>query len=115
MITIYGIKNCDTMKKATKWLDAAGMAYHFHDYKKDGLAPELVDSWLAALDWEQLINRRGTTWRKLDENVRENMDQASARAVMLENPSIIKRPLLDTGRERILGFNADDYAARFSA
>lgn len=115
MITIYGIKNCDTMKKAMKWLDNAGMDYHFHDYKKDGLAPELVDSWLASLDWEQLINRRGTTWRKLDENVRNSMDQASARAVMLENPSIIKRPILDTGRERILGFNADDYAARFSA
>ena len=113
MYTVYGIKNCDTMKKAMKWLDDAGIAYHFHDYKKDGLSPELVDSWLNQLGWEDLINRRGTTWRKLDESVREGMDNDSARQVMLENPSIIKRPLLDTGRERILGFKADDYEARF--
>ncbi|MEK9711094.1 MAG: ArsC family reductase [Thalassolituus sp.] len=113
MYTVYGIKNCDTMKKAMKWLDDAGIAYHFHDYKKDGLSPELVDSWLNQLGWEDLINRRGTTWRKLDESVREAMDNDSARQVMLENPSIIKRPLLDTGRERILGFKADDYEARF--
>jgi len=113
LYTVYGIKNCDTMKKAMKWLDDAGIAYHFHDYKKDGLSPELVDSWLNQLGWEDLINRRGTTWRKLDESVREAMDNDSARQVMLENPSIIKRPLLDTGRERILGFKADDYEARF--
>ncbi|TNC92514.1 ArsC family reductase [Thalassolituus sp.] len=113
MFTLYGIKNCDTMKKAMKWLDEAGISYHFHDYKKEGLPETLLDSWLSQHEWDELINRRGTTWRKLDDNTRENMDTAMARQVMLENPSIIKRPLLDTGSERILGFKADDYAARF--
>jgi len=110
--TIYGIKNCDTMKKAMKWLDEAGIEYHFHDYKKVGVSPELIDGWLSQFAWDELVNRRGTTWRKLDESVRESMDTESAKAVMMENPSIIKRPLLDTGRERILGFKADDYEAR---
>lgn len=113
MYTLYGIKNCDTMKKAMKWLDDAGISYHFHDYKKDGLSGALLDSWMKQLDWEDLVNRRGTTWRKLDETVRDTMDSASARQVMLDNPSIIKRPLLDTGSERIIGFNAGDYEARF--
>lgn len=112
MTTIYGIKNCDTMKKAMKWLDEAGIEYHFHDYKKVGASPELIDGWLTQFAWDELVNRRGTTWRKLDESVRESMDTESAKAVMMENPSIIKRPLLDTGRERIMGFKADDYEAR---
>jgi len=113
VFTLYGIKNCDTMKKAMKWLDDAGISYHFHDYKKEGLPEALLDSWLKQHEWDELINRRGTTWRKLDESTRETMDTASARAVMLDNPSIIKRPLLDTGSERIIGFKADDYEARF--
>lgn len=112
MYTIYGIKNCDTMKKAFKWLTDAGIEYQFHDYKKDGVPSEQLDSWLSELGWESLINRRGTTWRKLDETVREGMTTESARAVILENPSIIKRPLLDTGSERVLGFKADDYEAK---
>jgi len=111
MLTMYGIKNCDTIKKARKWLEDAGVDYQFHDYKKDGLSAELLDSFIADLGWEELLNRRGTTWRKLPEDVRENIDEASAKAVMLENPSIIKRPLLDTGKEKILGFKADQYAA----
>lgn len=112
MITIYGIKNCDTMKKAFKWLTDADIEYRFHDYKKDGVPTQELDNWLNELGWEALINRRGTTWRKLDEAVREGMDTQNARKVILDNPSIVKRPLLDTGDERILGFKADDYEAR---
>ena len=108
MITLYGIKNCDTMKKARAWLDDAGVAYEFHDYKKDGLPADLLDTWMANLGWDALINRRGTTWRKLPDGVKEAIDEASARAIMLENPSIIKRPLLDTGSTRHLGFKADE-------
>ncbi len=111
MITMYGIKNCDTIKKARQWLEEAGVDYQFYDYKKDGLSPELLDSFIAELGWDALLNRRGTTWRKLPDDVRDNISEASARAVMLDNPSIIKRPLLDTGSQKVLGFKADDYAA----
>ncbi|WP_221799732.1 ArsC family reductase [Oceanobacter mangrovi] len=111
MTTMYGIKNCDTIKKARKWLDDAGIDYQFHDYKKDGLSEALLDQWLAELGWEALVNKRGTTWRKLDDSLKDNMNEANARQVMLENPSIIKRPLLDTGSQKVLGFSADEYTA----
>ena len=111
MIIMYGIKNCDTIKKARRWLEDAGVEYQFHDYKKDGLSPELLDSFIADPGWEALLNRRGTTWRKLPDEVKDNIDAASARTVMLDNPSIIKRPLLAAGNRRILGFSTDDYAA----
>ncbi|MCY0964129.1 ArsC family reductase [Parathalassolituus penaei] len=113
MITLYGIKNCDTMKKARAWLDEADVAYQFHDYKKDGLSPELLDLWLQNPGWEALLNRRGTTWRKVPEDVRDNINEASARQLMLDNPSIIKRPLLDLGERKVLGFNADEYSSLF--
>lgn len=113
MVTMYGIKNCDTIKKARAWLEAAGVAYAFHDYKKDGLSAELLDSFLAELSWEDLLNKRGTTWRALPDDVKTGIDAASARTVMLDNPSIIKRPLLDTGSRKVLGFSADDYTALF--
>ena len=114
MVTMYGIKNCDTIKKARAWLEQAGVDYVFHDYKKDGLPPALLDGWLQELGYEALLNKRGTTWRKVDESVRDSIDEASARALMLDNPSIIKRPLLDTGTQKVLGFSADEYAALFS-
>lgn len=114
MVTMYGIKNCDTIKKARAWLQAAGIEYAFHDYKKDGLSAELLDSLLAELGWEALLNKRGTTWRALPEDVKAGIDAASAKALMLENPSIIKRPLLDTGSRKVLGFSAADYAALFN-
>lgn len=114
MTTMYGIKNCDTIKKARKWLEENGIEYQFHDYKKDGLAPELLKSWVAELGWEALLNKRGTTWRKLPDDVKDNIDEASAIEVMLEKNSIIKRPLLDTGSSKTLGFKADDYAQIFN-
>ena len=113
MITLYGIKNCDTMKKARAWLDNAGIAYHFHDYKKDGLSPELLDQWLTEPGWEALINKRGTTWRQLGDDLKANMNAINARQVMLDNPSIIKRPLLDLGDRKVLGFSAEQYQSLF--
>jgi Spx/MgsR family transcriptional regulator len=114
MITMYGIKNCDTIKKARSWLDQAAIEFTFHDYKKDGLDLALVDQWLDELGWEALINKRGTTWRALPDDLKTRMDNASARQAMLENPSIIKRPLLDTGSQKLLGFKPDTYAALFN-
>lgn len=114
MITLYGIPNCDTMKKARKWLDEAGVEYQFHNYKKDGLDPSLAEQWLSELGWEALINKRGTTWRALTDEQKTNMDNQSALAVMLDNPSIIKRPLLDTGSTKTLGFKAEQYESLFT-
>jgi len=109
VVTMYGIKNCDTIKKARKWLEDAGVEYQFHDYKKDGLSAELLDGWIRELGYEALLNKRGTTWRKLPDDIKDNIDEQSARAVMLDNPSIIKRPLLDTGSAKVLGFSVTEY------
>lgn len=110
MITLYGIPNCDTMKKARKWLEANGVDYAFHDYKKSGVPEKALKGWVKQAGWETLLNRRGTTWRKLDEATRENIDEASAVKIMLENASIIKRPVLISGETLIVGFDADRYA-----
>ncbi|MFT4906672.1 MAG: arsenate reductase [Oleispira sp.] len=110
MITMFGIKNCDTIKKARKWLEVEGIDYQFHDYKKDGLSVDMLNTWVKDLGWEALVNKRGTTWRKLPEEVKESIDQAAAIQVMLDNTSIIKRPLLiDDAQHKLLGFNAEDY------
>jgi len=113
MVTLYGIASCDTMKKARRWLEAHGVDYRFHDYKKEGLDEERLRTWVAELGWEGLINRRGTTWRKLPEEVRDGMDAETAVRIMLENPSIIRRPLLDIGEARHLGFSEDQYEEIF--
>ncbi len=109
MITLYGIKNCDTVKKARRWLDDNGVAYRFHDYRADGLDRRRLGQWVDELGWETLLNRRGTTWRKLPEAVREGIDAATAVQVMLDNPAVIKRPLLDAGTQRVAGFDAEIY------
>ena len=110
MITLYGIPNCDTMKKARKWLEANGVDYAFHDYKKSGVPEKALKGWVKQAGWETLLNRRGTTWRKLDEAIRECIDETSAVKIMLENASIIKRPVLISGETLIVGFDADRYA-----
>lgn len=112
MIHIYGIKNCDTMKKAFKWLDDQGIDYQFHDYKKVGVNKEQAQEWLAQLGWENVINKRGTTWRKLDDAVKDTMNETMALDVIIDQPSIIKRPLLIKNDEIILGFKAEDYSAK---
>ena len=114
MITLYGIKACDTMKKARSWLDQQGLDYHFHDYKKDGVDAERLRSWCTELGWETLLNRQGTTFRKLDDADKQNIDADKAIALMLANPSMIKRPVLDTGSQRLVGFKPELYAAAFN-
>ncbi len=112
-ITLYGIRNCDTMKKARQWLDAHGVDYHFHDYRKDGLDEQQLRAWVDELGWETLLNKRGLTWRKLPPEVREAIDEESAIQIMRENPAIIKRPLLDLGDRRVVGFDEARYAELF--
>lgn len=107
---LYGIKNCDTIKKAKKWLEEQQIAYQFHDYRADGLDAELLRTFIDQLGWESLLNTRGTTWRKLDESVRQSINNAdSAAELMLAQPAITKRPLLAHNQRMLLGFNPDQY------
>lgn len=106
MLTIYGIRNCDTMKKAFGWLDDHGITYTFHDYKKSGIDADTLARWEARLGWEVLLNRRGTTWRKLDENIQARISRESALSLMQEQPSLIKRPVIDTGSTLLCGFDS---------
>ncbi|PWR24904.1 ArsC family reductase [Zavarzinia aquatilis] len=110
MITIYGIKNCDTMKKARDWLAAAGVGHEFHDYKVSGIDRARLESWCDALGWEVLLNRAGTTFRKLPEAEREGLTRDKAIALMLAQPSMIKRPVLDLGGRLVVGFKPAHYA-----
>ena len=112
-VTIYGIKNCDTMKKARTWLDDHGVAYAFHDYKAEGIDKESLERWAKEVGWEILLNRAGTTFRKLPERERENVTEKKAIALMLEQPSMIKRPVLDVGGKLLVGFKPDAYAKQF--
>ena len=109
--TIYGIKNCDTMKKARAWLDAHGVAHQFHDYKESGIERAKLESWLKAVSWEVLLNRAGTTFRKLPEAAKSNLTEARAVKLMLEQPSMIKRPVLEHGKTLLVGFSPEKYAA----
>lgn len=110
MITLYGIPNCDTIKKARKWLSDNGKDYSFHDYKKQGVPEKELRNWVKQLGWETLLNKRGTTWRKLDEATKNSVNEASAIQIMLDNPSIIKRPVLSSGKTLLVGFSAEEYA-----
>ncbi|QRG80339.1 MULTISPECIES: ArsC family reductase [Citrobacter] len=116
MVTVFGIKNCDTIKKARRWLEAHGIDYRFHDYRADGLESELLNTFIAELGWEALLNTRGTTWRKLDEATRNSITDANAAAaLMTETPAIIKRPLLWTpGKPMLLGFSESSYQQFFN-
>jgi arsenate reductase len=111
-ITIYGIKNCDTMKKARAWLDKRGVDYAFHDYKTAGIERGHLEDWVKKLGWEALINRAGTTFRKLPDKDKNGLDAKKAMALMLAQPSMIKRPVLDLGRGKLLvGFVPETYRA----
>ena len=110
-ITIYGIKNCDTMKKARAFLDRKGVAYDFHDYKSQGIERGRLEGWAKKAGWETLLNRVGTTFRKLPEKDKEGLTEKKALALMLAQPSMIKRPVLELGGGKILvGFKPEDYA-----
>lgn len=114
MVTLYGISHCDTIKKARRWLTDAGIEYRFHDYRKDGLNHSQLEQWADELDWQQLLNRRGTTWRQLADEQKNAINRDLAIQLMLEYPAMIKRPLLDTGACKVLGFSADRYQELFS-
>ena len=109
MIKLYGIPNCDSIKKARKWLTENGIDYEFHNYKKLGVPEKELKLWIKTVGWEILLNRRGTTWRKLDETTKDNIDEASAIEIMLNNPSIIKRPVLESGKTLLVGFKQENY------
>ena len=109
--TIYGIKNCDTMKKARVWLDSHGVSYEFHDYKVAGAPKEKLKAWCDELGWETLLNRAGTTFRKLPEADKAGLNERKALALMLEQPSMIKRPVLEIGSKLLVGFKPEIYAS----
>lgn len=115
MITIYGIVNCDTMKKARAWLDGHGVAYRFHDYKKEGIEADRLAAWADELGWENVINRSGTTFRKLPDADKAGLDRDGALRLMQAQPSMIRRPVLDLGARRLVGFKPELYEAAFAA
>ena len=112
-VTIYGIKNCDTMKKARAWLDGKGVAYEFHDYKTAGIERKTLEAWAGSVGWEALLNRAGTTFRTLPEKERDGVTEKKAIALMEAQPSMIKRPVLDIGGRLLVGFKPDAYAKAF--
>ncbi|AQQ68081.1 ArsC family reductase [Microbulbifer agarilyticus] len=111
MITLYGIKNCDTVKKARKWLEQNAVEYRFHDFREDGMNTVPLTSWLEQFGWEQVLNRRSTSWRALDDAQKDAMDNTSAAALANETPTLIKRPVLTKGGDILFGFKADTYAS----
>ena len=113
MTTIFGIKNCDTMKKAFAWLDDRGVGYDFHDYKAAGIDLARLKGWAKQVGWETLLNTRGTTWRKLSPTQQANLDEAKALRLMNENPSLIKRPVLENGKDLLVGFAPERYGDAF--
>ena len=111
---LYGIKNCDTIKKARKWLTENGVEYTFHDVRSDGIDAETIESWVQQVDWETVLNRRGTTWRKLDSAVQESTNRDNVVALLLAHPAMIKRPVLNVGGAVTIGFKDNQYQAIFN-
>jgi len=112
-ITLYGIKNCDTINKARAWLEARKAAYTFHDYKTAGIDAKRLQRWIGEVGWEALLNRAGTTFRKLPERDKQNLDAGKAAALMLAHPSLIKRPVAEAGAKLVVGFKPEIYEKRF--
>jgi len=109
LIELFGIANCDTMRKARRWLDAEGVAYRFHDYRKEGLDSKMLAAWVERVGWEVLLNRRGTTWRKLSDAERADLDKQKAITLMLAHPAMIKRPVLVMNDAVEVGFSPEQY------
>lgn len=119
MTTLYGIKNCDTVKKARKWLEENGQDFTFHDVRVDGLDISMIERWIAALGWEAVLNKRSTTWKQLDDSSKSDLNETKAAALLLANPTLIKRPVLEaqSGKKNThihVGFKADMYQNIFS-
>ncbi|HUQ08738.1 MAG TPA: ArsC family reductase [Steroidobacteraceae bacterium] len=113
-VDLYGITNCDTMKKARTWLDAHGVDYQFHDYKAEGAERARLAAWSKLVGWETLLNRAGTTFRKLADAAKQDLDERKAIALMLEQPAMIKRPVLENGKKLLVGFKPEIYAAELT-
>jgi arsenate reductase len=111
---VFGIKNCDTVKKARRWLDEHQVSYQFHDFRKDGLDQLTVQQWLNSVSWEQLLNKRGTTWRQLDDPRKDQLDQQTAVELILAHPTLIKRPVIEDESGVSIGFNESDFQARYA-
>ncbi len=109
MIKIYGIPNCATIKKARNWLEKNNLDYEFYNYKKQGVPKKNLEQWVKKVGWENVLNKRGTTWRKLPNEIKNNINETSSIQVMLDNPSAIKRPVLEAGKTVLIGFKADEY------
>lgn len=109
MVTLYGISNCNTVKKAKDWLEENNLDYQFHDYRKQGLTPDLLNYLEASLGWETLLNKQSTSWRKLSDDQKRDISKQTALQYMLDMPTLIKRPVLDTGEKMIIGFKAENY------
>jgi Spx/MgsR family transcriptional regulator len=114
MITLYGIKNCDTVKKARDWLAKNSIDYRFHDFRADGLSKDQVKTWITEIGLENLVNKRSTTWKELDDAIKAGFNEKNAAVVIAENPTLIKRPLLDTGKQKHVGFKDVEYAKVFN-
>jgi len=114
-VTVYGIKNCDTMKKAFAWLDANGVSYDFHDYKKAGAPPERLAAWAKQAGWEALANTRGPTWRKIPEAERSNLNEARMLALLEAHSSAIRRPIVEAGARLLVGFDPAEFARALKA
>lgn len=112
--TLYGIKNCDTVKKTRHWLDSRSIDYRFHDFRSDGIQASLVKGWLQRISWETLLNKRGTTWRNLPEHVQASVNASTIVALLVEHPTLIKRPVLSSGENILVGFNEADYLSLFN-
>jgi arsenate reductase (glutaredoxin) len=110
---VYGIRNCDTMKKAFAWLDAHKVAYEFHDYKKEGIDAPKLKQWAARAGWEKLANTRGATWRKIPDARKANLNETRALALLQENPSAIRRPIVEQGAKLLVGFDPAEFDAAF--
>ncbi len=110
---VYGIRNCDTMKKAFAWLDGRKVAYEFHDYKKAGVPPGKLQQWAGKVGWEKLANTRGPTWRKIPDAKKAGLNEARALALLEENSSAIKRPIVEAGSKLIVGFDPEDFSRHF--
>jgi len=113
MTTVYGIKNCDTVKKACNWLTKNNIDYQFHDFRKDGLTQAKVKQWFGKVDWEILLNRRGTTWRKLSDNEKDSINKTNVIKLMVEQPTLIKRPVIEHNSNVLIGYSEDRYKETF--
>jgi arsenate reductase len=114
LVTVYGIKNCDTIKKARNWLTDKGVDYHFYDFRAEGIDAATIEGWIAQAGWETVLNRRGTTWRKLDPSIQEATTRDNVAALLVEHPAMIKRPVLDVAGAITIGFKAEHYQSIFN-